>query len=132
MDSTLQLKYSKIRLRSDLYVGLAWLLFFAIYSYFFYYNYFNYGYLVIAVIYLGKYFYKKTKHYAIINNGVFTKTGFFPKHIKLDDITGIRYFNDEYILKRETSKIIVSANAIDKTAIEYLENLRSQINVPKS
>lgn len=88
--------------------------------------------MVLAVVYFGIYFYKRTRHYAIINNGIFTKNGLSPKHIKLDDITGIRYFNDEYILKRETSKIIVSANAIDKTAIEYLENLRSQINVSKS
>lgn len=132
MESTQQFKYSKTQLRTNLFIGIAWiLLFFAFYSYFFNDSYFNYGYLAIGIIYFGIYFYKKHGHYAVIKNGVFTKTGFFPKHMKLEDISEIKYFNDEYILKSETSEITINANVIDETAIEDLQNLSLQINASK-
>lgn len=128
----MDLKYSKRQWRYSLFIGTAWLLFFTLYSYFSNSSYIKYGYLALGVLYFGSYFYKKNFKYAVIKNGVFTKTGLFPKHINLADITNIKYFNEEYILKSETSEITINAMVIDKVAIEYLKNLSSQINTSKS
>ena len=132
MSSILQIKYSKKQLRYSLIFGILWIVIFVAYLIFRSESYFGYGYLTIGIVFIGIYVYKKTFHYATINNGVLTKHNFTPKRIQLDQIIDVHYFAGKYTFKTEKSEISINTMEIDEKSIEDLKKIIHQINISKS
>ena len=132
MTSTLQFKYSKKQLRSTLLFGLLWLIIFGFYFFFRTDSYFGYAYLIMGILFFASYIYKKTIHYATIQNGILTKHDPLPKRINLDQITDISYFAGKYKLLTQDSEMIINTMVLDKTSLEDLKKIINQINVSKS
>lgn len=131
MSSVIQIKYSKKQLRYSLIFAILWIIIFVAYMIFRSESYFGYGYLVIGILFLGTYVYKKTVHYATIKNGVLTKHNIIPKHIKLDQISEVSYVFGTYKLISDNSEISINTMEIDKKSIEDLKKIINQLNIRK-
>lgn len=125
-------KYSKKQLRYSLLFGILWLFIFVFYTLFRSKSYFGYAYLGVGIIFLATYFYKKTVHYAVLKNGVLIKRGLFPKQIKLDEVTDIRYYSGRYTFMTNASEMTINTMIIDNEAITALKKITSQIQQSKS
>jgi len=127
MSAVIQIKYSKKQLRYSLIFGLLWLLIFVFYIIFRSESYFGYGYLVIGILFLGTYFYKKSVHYITIKEGVLTKNGIPSKRVQLDEITEVRYFAGEYKLVTDASELTINTMLIHKDSLKNLKSILDQL-----
>lgn len=90
-------------------------------------NWIDYGWIVFGIIYLTFYFYQKTQKYITIENGIIKQNWLFGKCLQLSEITVIRYFAGEYILKTENKKEFkIQINFItEESATQLKEILKS-------
>lgn len=132
MGATQQFKYSKKQLRIIFVFGILWFLVFGFYYFFRAESYFGYAYLIIGILFMGSYIYKKTVHFATLKNGILTKHDLLPKRINLDQVTDVSYFAGKYKLVTKHSEMIINTMVLDKTAIEDLKRIINQINISKS
>lgn len=128
MSRVVPIKYSKKQLRFSWLFGVLWLCIFGFYTIFLSDSYFGYGYLIIGILFLGTYIYKKTVHYITIKNGVLTKHGFFSKHVPLDQIKEVRYFAGKYKLVTPTSEVIINTMLIEKQSLDELKKILDHLN----
>ena len=131
MTSTIHLKYSKKQLRYSLFFGLLWIIIFLLYFFLKHDSYFGYAYLVIGIVFIGTYVYKKTLQYAVIRNGFLTKHDLLPKTIKLDEITDVNYFSGKYKLITKNSEFTINTMVIDKSSVENLKRIINALNLSK-
>lgn len=132
MIASQQFKYSKKQLRIVFLFGILWFLIFAFYFFFRTESYFGYAYLVIGILFMGSYIYKKTFHFASLKNGILTKNDLLPKRINLDEVTEVNYFAGKYKLVTKTSEMIINTMILDQSSIEELKKIITQINISKS
>jgi hypothetical protein len=90
-------------------------------------NWFQYFWFFFGTIYLAIYFYQKTQKYITIENGIIKQNWPFGKQLKLAEITIIRHFAGEYILKNESKKELkIQINFIsEESLVELKEILKS-------
>ena len=92
-------------------------------------NWPEYGYLVIAILYLGGYIYENRNEYLIIENGLIYKRSLFPKRINLTDVNQIKKFGRGYILKTESEKMTINTQIIDEKSLMKLNLILGRLNM---
>ena len=127
MEKVIKIKYSKKQLRMGLVFGLLWIGIFIIYALFRPESYFGYGYLVMALIFLALYVYKKVFHYAKIEDGILTKNSILPKRIRLEDVRAVHYFAGKYQLKTQQTEISINTMEIDPNSLKELKKILDHI-----
>lgn len=119
------IKYNRRRLQGDLFLGIAWTLFFGVGLVVNYENieWHYYLYILLSFIYLGKYFYESHYHYLIIDNESIIKPNIFDtQKINISDITHVKKFAGDITIYTDNTKIGISKNLVEQESYNQLES----------
>ena len=118
----MKIGYKKSYKNSHLIFGLIWLLLFSL-GLIFKENthWLDYGWLLIALLYLGTYLYQRKNGYLTIEDGVLRIKDFRKKQKNLKEVTQFRYFAGDYILESETQKLKINSHYLDATSLLALK-----------
>ncbi len=92
----------------------------------------DYGYLLIGVLYIGHFLFDLTNQYLIIENGTIRKNVLygFGKKFNLNEITWIKDFAGDYILKTETKELKINTALIEEESLNELIGILSNLDLP--
>ena len=123
--------YKKKRLYRNLFMGIVWFIFALITLTFDKENkWLDYGYVVLALLYLGQYTYEYFQQYLTIENGTIKKNAFFGKQLQLDKIIWIKKFAGEYTLLTNTQKLTIETNWIEEKSLQELHSVLEKLDLP--
>ena len=126
----MKIGYKKRHLNINLILGIIWLVWFFVFDFNKEeMNWNDYGWLVISIAYLSIYFYKRQNKYLTIENGILKINGSFGKKISLTEITRIKKFAGDYILKTDKKKLTINTQIIDPKSLEELNAELEKLNV---
>lgn len=125
----MKIGYKKRHLKINLFLGIMWLMLAFLNFTNDDTNWIDYGYLIIAVLYLTRFFYQARNKYLTINNGIIKENWLFGKKINLDDIEHIKYFAGDLILKTSNSQLTINKQLIDEKSFTDLENELKFLNI---
>ncbi|MCX2720271.1 hypothetical protein [Lentiprolixibacter aurantiacus] len=118
--------FKKSYLRANLIFGLIWLTVFILkvfiedntnsISY-----WIDYGFLLVAVLYLGTYLYQKRYGYLTLENGLLKLNDPRNKHIDLNTVTRFKFFAGEYILESDSKKLKVNTYLLEPPSVALLK-----------
>ena len=127
----MKIRYKKKRLNSNLFIGIAWSIFALLaLSYIGDIRWIDFGYLAIAVLYIGQFIYEYRNQYLTIKNGTIWKNGIFRKKIELEKIIWIKKFAGDYILKTDTRELTINTDWIDEKSILELNSVLEKLDLP--
>ena len=89
----------------------------------------DYGWIVMSLIYLGIFFYRKKYSYVTIKNDSIRVNGPLGKELKLTDIKRIKKFVGDYILKTDQKEIIINTQIIDSSSLKELDTELEKLDV---
>ena len=89
----------------------------------------DYGFVVIALLYLGLYVYQRHFKYLSIENGIIQESGPFGKKMEIGAIRQIKKFAGDYILKGENKKLTINTQIIDPKSLNDLDTVLHGLNV---
>jgi hypothetical protein len=118
----MKIAYKKKHLRVNLFFGVMWLVLTVLKFNFDETNWIDYGYLVLALLYLTRWFYQSQYKYLTIDKGIIKENWPFGKEINLADIEHVKYFAGDLILKTHNSQITIHKQLIDEKSFTDLEN----------
>lgn len=126
----MKIKYTKKRLNTNLILGIIWAVFgFVSLIYDGLIRWLDFGYIFIAILYLGQYIYEYKQQYLTIENGVICKNSFFSKKIELNKIIRIKKFTEDYILKTENQELTINTEIVNKKSLSELNRILSELNL---
>ena len=126
----MKIGYKKRHLNINLILGIIWLVWFFVFDFNKKeMNWTDYGWLVISIAYLSIYFYQRQNKYLTLENGIIKQNWPFGKKIKLKEITGIKHFAGEYILKSELKKMKINIGLIESESLSELKTELKKLNV---
>lgn len=125
----MKIAYKKKHLIVNLFLGIMWLVLAFLNFNYGETNWINYGYLVIALLYLTRWFYQYQNQYLTIDKGIIKENWPFGKEINLDEIQQIKYFAGDLILKTNNSQITINKQLIDEKSFTDLENELKGLNI---
>ena len=127
----MKIRYKKKRLYRNLFMGIVWFIFALITLTFDKENkWLDYGYVVLALLYLGQYTYEYFQQYLTIENGTIKKNAFFGKQLQLDKIIWIKKFAGEYTLLTNTQKLTIETNWIEEKSLQELHSVLEKLDLP--
>jgi hypothetical protein len=128
----MKIHYTKKRLRAHLIQGLVWLVFsltlMVIDTSFL--NGMKIGYLMIAAMFLGSYFYERHYGYLTLQGDTIQKNTLIGKPIRLSEVRRIKKFAGDYILETETAKMTINTQIITPDSLKRLDEALSAIELP--
>jgi hypothetical protein len=128
----MKIHYTKKRLRAHLIQGLVWLVFsltlMVIDTSFL--NGMKIGYLVMAAMFLGSYFYERHYGYLTLKADTIQKNTLTGKPIGLSEVRRIKKFAGDYILETETAKMTINTHIIAPDCLEMLDKALSLLELP--
>lgn len=105
-----------------LIIGLLWLIFGAALRILQPEHLYSYGYLILGAIYVAVYISMKKKDYLTIENDILTKHNVFSSQkIKLAEVTAVKEFAGDYIVKTSSEELVVNTQIIDQYALNQLD-----------
>ncbi|MFD0761268.1 hypothetical protein ACFQZW_04175 [Lutibacter aestuarii] len=119
----IQIRYKRLHLRWIFVFGLFWLVLGIIAITNNFENYLNYGYLIVALLYFGIYFFKSKKQYLTFENNVITLNKLIPKKINLADLKQLKKNGKDYILKSDIEVLYIKTSLIDKNSRKDLNTI---------
>jgi hypothetical protein len=128
----MKIHYTKKRLRAHLIQGLVWLVFsltlMVIDTSFL--SGMEIGYLMIAAMFLGSYFYERHYGYLTLQGDTIQKNTLIGKPIRLSEVRRIKKFAGDYILETETAKMTINTQIITPDSLKRLDEALSAIELP--
>ena len=127
----MKISYKKKHLTINLILGLVWsVLSVANFIFDDETRILDYGFVVIALLYLGLYAYQRHYKYLSIENGIIQEGGPFGKKMEIDTIRKIKKFAGDYILKGENNKeLTINTQIIDPKSLNDLDTALHGLNV---
>ncbi|MGG5486151.1 hypothetical protein [Gaetbulibacter sp. PBL-D1] len=126
----MKIHYKKKQITLNLILGLVWLANGVIQTIF---NdntrWFDYIWFLLSGFYLITYFYQTKEKYLTIGNGFIKQNWPFGKKIYLNEITRIKHFAGEYILKTTSQEMKINIDLIDKESLSNLKTELEKLNV---
>jgi high-affinity Fe2+/Pb2+ permease len=89
----------------------------------------DYGWIVMSLIYLGIFFYRKKYYYLTIINDNIRVNGPLGKELKLTEIKRIKKFAGDYIIKTDQKEIIINTQIIDSSSLKELDAELEKLDV---
>ncbi|MGJ8735938.1 hypothetical protein [Zobellia laminariae] len=128
----MKIRYKKKRLRVNLFIVIAWgvlvvlTLFFSSKR-----QWFDYVYFIMLIFHLAQYIYENKKQYLTIENGTISKNLLFQtKKMNLNEITQIKKFAGDYILKSKLEELTITTQIIDADSLVDLNAALEQLELP--
>ena len=81
----------------------------------------DYGWIVMYLIYLGIFFYRKKYYYLTIINDNIRVNGPLGKELKLTEIKRIKKFAGDYIIKTDRKEMTINTQIIDPNSLKELD-----------
>jgi hypothetical protein len=125
----MKIAYKKRHLKVNLFLGIMWLVLAFLNFNYGETNWISYGYLVLALLYLTRWFYQSQYKYLTIDNGIIKENWPFGKEINLADIENVKYFAGDLILKTNNSQLTIHKQLIDEKSFTDLENELKGLNI---
>lgn len=132
----LKIRFKKKRLYANLIIGVIWLVFAVIILFTEFTEEENhwmiYVYPIIGFLYLGQYWYDSTFQYLIIDDNTIQRNIFYGtnRKIALKDITWIKKFAGDYILKSDQKDMHIDLRLIDESSLDELNKVLANLNLP--
>ena len=129
----LKIRFKKKRLYANLIIGVIWLVFAVIILFTEEENHWMiYVYPIIGFLYLGQYWYDSTFQYLIIDDNTIQRNIFYGtnRKIALKDITWIKKFAGDYILKSDQKDMHIDLRLIDESSLDELNKVLANLNLP--
>lgn len=128
----MNIRYKKKRLRINLIITILWgflvvaTLFFGSKR-----QWFDYIYYVMFIFYLTQYFYEYKNQYLTIKDGNISRNLLFQKKkMNLNEITQVKKFAGDYILKTKREELTIYTQVIDEDSLADLDAVLSQLDLP--
>jgi high-affinity Fe2+/Pb2+ permease len=126
----MKIKYKKEPLIVYLTAGFFWFMFFNVILFEKEeLNWIDYGWIVMSIIYLGIFFYRKKYYYLTIINDNIRVNGPLGKELKLTEIKRIKKFAGDYIIKTDQKEIIINTQIIDSSSLKELDAELEKLDV---
>ena len=126
----MKIKYKKEPLIVYLTAGFFWFMFFNVILFEKEeLNCIDYGLIVMSLIYLGIFFYRKKYYYLTIINDNIRVNGPLGKELKLTEIKRIKKFAGDYIIKTDQKEIIINTQIIDSSSLKELDAELEKLDV---
>jgi len=127
----MKIRYSKKRLRANLFLGLICLTL-GILKWIFddYGNWTDSFFFGMALLYLGQYFYEWRNQYLHITKEQIVVNYPFGRKVKLSEIYSIKKFAGDYILKTGKKDLTINTQIIDKDSLNDLNEILATLNLP--
>jgi high-affinity Fe2+/Pb2+ permease len=126
----MKIKYKKEPLIVYLTAGFFWFMFFNVILFEKEeLNWIDYGWIVMSLIYLGIFFYRKKYYYLTIINDNIRVNGPLGKELKLTEIKRIKKFAGNYIIKTDQKEIIINTQIIDSSSLKELDAELEKLDV---
>ena len=77
--------------------------------------------LIMGIAYICIYGFRKTFHYAVLDENSIKKVGLTKQIINLDDVVSVRKFAGDYIIKTKARTMTLNTNLIDKQSLPELK-----------
>jgi len=127
----MKIKYKNKRFKKHLIFGILWTILGLLnLNYSGGNSWIDYGFLVIAILYWSSYFYEKSNQYLTIDDDSIKKNSIAGKKIYLSDITWIKKFAGDYILKTDTEELTINTEVVDEKSLNELNRILSKLNLP--
>lgn len=118
----MKIPFRRNHLSYFLVIGLLWFVFGAALRILQPEHLYSYGYLILGAIYVAVYISMKKKDYLTIENGILTKHNIFSSQkIKLAEVTTVKEFAGDYIVKTSHEELVVNTQIIDQYALSLLD-----------
>ncbi|WP_159022868.1 hypothetical protein [Formosa sp. L2A11] len=121
----IKIRYKKKKLNMNLIAGILWSVLaiskivLAEESKF---NFLTYGWILLAVLYLGLYAVQRFTAYLIIKDDVISKQIPLPKHIIISDITEIKTFKSGYKIITDSKTLSINTEMINEDDLAKLNS----------
>ena len=126
----MKIRYKKKKLKINLIFGLIWFVFGLVQLFFNDFSrWIDYGWIVMALTYIGVYSYEYLYQYLTIQNGMIQVNSLFGKKIYLTEIKRIKKFAGDYILKTDKTELTINTLIIDPNSLEDLNTELKKLNV---
>jgi hypothetical protein len=134
----MKIKYSKQRLKSNLKLGLFFLIMGIVLTILsvivdgndtYYLDSVGIGQICTGLLILIIYFFERRKQYLTIENGLLVKNSFVPKKINLTEIKWIQKFAGDYKLKTDKEELTIDTQIIDKYSLTDLNTELNKLNL---
>ena len=127
----MKIRYKKKRLNSNLFIGIAWGIFGLLsFTYDGPIRWMDFGYIFMSLLYFGQYIYESQNQYLTIENGMIRKNRFFGDKLELSQITWIKKFAGDYILKTERQELTINTEWIDEKSMKDLIGILYELKLP--
>ena len=127
----MKIGYKKKRQNLNLFFGIAWGIFGTLTLFIEgKMRWTDYGYIVLSILYLGRYLYERANQYLTIENGTIRKNSWFGKKLALNEITWIKKFAGDYILKTDQQELTVNTDLIDEKSMTELNRILGNLELP--
>jgi hypothetical protein len=113
----LEIKYKAKKHKYNLIFGLVWVALFLAGAITDSPSYWHLG---IAALYLVPFFFYSKKPYVTVKNGVIKQNWIFGKSIPVSEITQIKYFAGDYIIKSHTKELSINTHEIAPNSLAAL------------
>ena len=126
----MKIKFKSRHLKFNLIFGIFWIIFFILGTILQdELHWMDFGYLVIAVLYLGLYFYQRGNQYLIIENGFIKFNRPFGSKLDLTEVKAIRKFAGDYILKSDKKDFTITTQLIEPESLAILNSELNKLGV---
>jgi len=125
----MKIRYKRRYLRWNLVFGIFWLILGVISISNNSENYLNYGYLIVALLYIGNYVLKSKNQYLTIDNNSITLHHLIPKKIELTDLVQIKKSAGDFILQTDKTDFLIKTRLIDKNSLKDLKKILKHLNI---
>ncbi|PNW29200.1 hypothetical protein BKP44_04430 [Formosa algae] len=127
----IKIRYKKRKLNMNLIAGVIWSII-AILNIVFkdksQISFLTFGWIILAVLYLGLYFVQRFTAYMTIENNVISKLIPLPRHIAIQDITEIKKFKHGYKIISDGKTLAINTEMINEddliTLNTYLDGIQ--------
>jgi len=127
----MKVRYKKKKMRFNLIYGIIWAVFGLLsLNYGEENEWTDYVFILMAVLYLGQYFYEWRNQYLTIDSEFIKVNSSFGKKIRLSEISWIKKFAGDYILKTATKELTINTQIIDKVSLNELNEILAKLELP--
>lgn len=125
-----KIKYKPKHLKINLLFGIFWLILWALKTFTTEkQSWINWGFLSVAILYLATYFYFKRFQYLTIKDRKIKVNQPFGKQIILDEITEIKKFSGDLILKTSNKELTIHTRIVDPASLKILEETLEKLKL---
>ena len=118
----LNILYNQTHLKRSLILGISYVIIGSFSLFLNLQNHFLSGFIGLGIFYVVLYFWQKNRPYVqITDDAIIIDKGVTKKQIPLDQITSVKYFAGDYVVKTPLKEVTIDTNLLDKESLTDLQ-----------